>query len=65
MRIQIYWEISTYCLVAIIQHDMGLERSIYEVLQILSISLTEKNHLRDLFDKSNFNFLKEFYIQSI
>ena len=54
VRIQIYCAITTYCLVAIVQHDMKLERSIYETLQILGISLTDKTHLRDLFDKSNF-----------
>lgn len=43
VRIQIYCAIITYCLVAIVQHDMKLERSIYEVLQILGISLTDKN----------------------
>ncbi len=37
---------------------MKLKRSTYEVLQILSISLTDKNHLRDLFDKTNFNDVK-------
>ena len=54
VRIQIYCAIITYCLVAIVQHDMKLERSIYEVLQILGISLTDKTSLRNLFDKSNF-----------
>ena len=54
VRIQIYCAIITYCLVAIVQHDMKLERSIYEVLQILGISLTDKTCLHDLFDKSNF-----------
>jgi hypothetical protein len=38
---------------------MKLNRSTYEVLQILSISLTDKSHLRDLFDKTNFNNIKE------
>ena len=52
--IQIYCEIITYCLVAIVQHDMKLERSAYEVLQILGISLTDKTHLSDLFDKIEF-----------
>ena len=37
VRIQIYAAICAYCLVAIIQHDMQLDRSTYEVLQILSI----------------------------
>jgi len=59
VRIQIYSTIITYCLVAIVQHDMKLERSIYETLQILSISLTDKTSLRDLFDKQNFNNVKE------
>ncbi len=59
IRIQISVAIITYCLVAIVQHDMQLKRSTYEVLQILSISLTDKTHLRDLFDKTNFNDVKE------
>lgn len=61
VRIQIYCAIITYCLVAIVQHDMKLERSIYEILQILGISLTDKTHLKDLFDKSNFKNVKVLY----
>ena len=59
VRIQIYSAISAYCLVAVIQHDMRLEKSTYEVLQILSISLTGKTPLRALFDKTIFNNDKE------
>ncbi len=59
VRIQIYSAIITYCLVAIIQHDMKLQRSTYEILQILSISLTDKTHLRDLFEKTKFQNDKE------
>jgi len=59
VRIQISVEIITYCLVAIIQHDMQLERSTYEVLQILSISLTDKTPLQELFKKTNFNDVKD------
>lgn len=54
VRIQIYTAICAYCLVAIVQHDMRLERSTYEVLQILSMSLTDKTPLRNLFDKTTF-----------
>jgi hypothetical protein len=61
VRIQLYCAIITYCLVAIVQHDLKLERSIYEVLQILGISLTDKTNVRELFDKSNFNNVKELY----
>ena len=59
VRIQIRVAIITYSLVAIVQHDMQLKRSTYEVLQILSISLTDKTNLRDLFDKTDFNDIKE------
>lgn len=46
-------------MVAIIQHDMKLDRSTYEVLQIFSISLTDKTHLKDLFNKTKFQHEKE------
>ena len=59
VRIQISTAIISYCLVAIVQHDMKLERSTYEVLQILSISLTDKTYLKELFDKTNYNDVKE------
>lgn len=59
VRIQISAAITVYCLVAIVQHDMKLERSTYEVLQILSISLTDKTSLRELFEKTEFNHVKE------
>ena len=59
VRIQISAAITAYCLVAIVQHDMKLKRSTYEVLQILSISLTDKTSLRELFEKTYSNDVKE------
>ncbi len=61
VRIQIYCAIITYCLVAIVQKDMKLERSTYEVLQILGISLTDKTHLRDLLDNTKSQNVKELF----
>lgn len=61
VRIQISAAITAYCLVAILQHDMQLKRSTYEVLQILSMSLTDKTPLRELFDKTYSNDVKEQY----
>lgn len=55
VRIQIYCAIITYCLVAIVQHDMKLERSIYEVLQILGIFI---NIGDDVTLKEKVNWLK-------
>ena len=59
VRVQIYVAIITYCLVAIVQHDIKLDRSTYEVLQILSISLTDKTHLKDLFSKTKIQHFKD------
>ena len=59
VRIQISAAITAYCLVATVQHDMQLKRSTYEVLQILSMSLTDKTPLRELFDKTYSNDVKE------
>ena len=59
VRIQIYSAICAYCLVAIVQHDMQLNRSTYEVLQILGVSLTDKTPLCDLFSNNQLNDFKE------
>ena len=59
VRIQISSAIIAYCLVAIVQHDFQLKRSTYEVLQILSISLMDKTPLVDLFERTDFNNVKE------
>jgi hypothetical protein len=49
VRIQIYVAIITYCLVAIIEHDLKIDRSIFEVLSILGSSLLAKDNITDLF----------------
>ena len=59
VKIQIYTAIITYCLVAVMKHKMQLDRSTYEILQILGISLTDKTPLRDLFSKTKFNNVKD------
>lgn len=45
-RIQIYYAIIAYCMMAIVQKKMNIERSINEMLQIVSISLTDRIHLK-------------------
>ena len=59
VRIQIYSAITAYCMMAIIQKKMNVDRSIYEMLQIVSISLTDTTSLKDLFDKPNYNIVNE------
>lgn len=59
VRIQIYSAIIAYCRMAIVQKKMNVERSIYEMLQIVSISLTDTTNLRDLFAKPNCNIVNK------
>jgi hypothetical protein len=49
VRIQIFSAIATYCLVAIVEHDLRLNRSTFDVLRILSMSLFDKTPLKELF----------------
>lgn len=51
VRIQIFSAITTYCLVAIVEHDLVLNRSTFDVLRILSMSLFDKTPIRDLFER--------------
>ena len=46
-------------MMAIVQKKMGIDRTIYEMLQIASISLTDTTDLRDLFGKPNYNIVNE------
>ena len=59
VRIQIYSAVTAYCLVAIVHHDLKLECSIYEALQILGMSLMDTTPIRTLLDKSNYKDVKE------
>jgi IS4 transposase len=51
VRIQINTAIITYCLVSIISNELKINRSIYEILQILSASLLDKTPLNELLKK--------------
>jgi hypothetical protein len=42
VRIQVWIAISVYVLVAIVKKEIGLEKSLSEILQILSLTLFEK-----------------------
>jgi len=61
VRIQIYTAIITYCLVAIVGHDLKIDRTTYEILQILGISLLDKTPVKELFTNTDYNDVKELY----
>ena len=59
VRIQINVAIISYCLVSIIAKDLKINRSIYEILQILSASLLDKTPINELLMKSDYNNVNE------
>ena len=59
VKIQIYCAIIAYCLIAIIGNKLKVGRSIYEILQILSISLLDKTPINELLTKCDYKNVKE------
>ena len=48
VRIQIHVAIITYCLIAIIEHDLNVDRPVLEVMRILGKSALTTDNIRDL-----------------
>ena len=65
VRIQINVAIITYCLVSIIAKDLKINRSTYEILQILSASLLDKTSINELLMKSDYNNVNEHNINQL
>lgn len=59
VRIQIYSAIIAYCLVAIIGAKLEIERSTYEILQVLGISLLDKTPVKELLKNVNYKDVKD------
>jgi hypothetical protein len=55
VKTQIWIAVSVYVLVAIIKKRLKIETSLYNILQVLSLTLFEKIPLIQLLDKSNNN----------
>jgi len=54
-----YCAVIAYCLVALIGNKLKVDRSIYEILQILSISLLDKTPIKEILTKCDYNNFKE------
>lgn len=59
VRIQVYSAIIAYCLVAIVGSSLNIDRSTYEILQVLGISLLDKTPVNELFKNVNCQDVKE------
>ena len=59
VRIQIYSAIIAYCLIAIVASELEIDRSTYEILQVLGISLLDKTPVRELLTNIDYKDVKE------
>lgn len=55
VKAQIWTAVSVYLLVAIVKKRLGIELSLYTILQILSVSVFEKTPLLELFSQTDYN----------
>ena len=62
--IQIYPIFIVYCMMAMVQKKMNIERSICEMIQIVSVLWTDTTDLKDLFAKPNYNIVNELGISA-
>ena len=59
VKTQVWIAVSVYVLVAIAQKRFMLKQSLYEILQILSISIFEKMPINQLFQQTPLQYFKE------
>jgi hypothetical protein len=65
VKTQIWIAISVYVIVLIVKKKLKIEQSIYEILQILSINIFDKEPINQLFDKPNLQYFKEQYCNQL
>jgi IS4 transposase len=53
VKSQIWIAVAVYVLIAIIKKKLGLHQNLYTILQVLSLTLFEKNSIHSLFENSN------------
>ena len=59
VKTQVWIAITVYVLVAIAKKKFKLDQSLYEILQVLSISIFEKIELNQLFEQTQLQYSKE------
>ena len=55
MKTQIWIAVSVYVLVAIVRKRLGLEASLYQILQILSLTLFEKTPILQALQETDYD----------
>ena len=65
VKIQIYCAIIAYCLVAFVGNQLKVDRPIYEILQVLSISLLDKTPVREILTRCDYKNVKELNLNQL
>ena len=65
VKTQIWIAISTYVLVIIAKKKLKLSQSLYEILQMISLSAFDRTPLNQLFDEDNYHEIKERYCNQL
>jgi len=59
VKTQVWIAISAYVLVAIAKKKFNIRQSLYEILQVLSLSMFEKVSVNQLFQQTQLQYIKE------
>jgi IS4 transposase len=59
VKTQIYCAVITYCLVSTLAKEIKSDHSVYEILQILGISLMDKTPIKELLTNTDYKNVKE------
>jgi hypothetical protein len=59
VKTQIWIAVCTYLIVAIVKKELKIERSLYEILQIISVSIFDKSQLKQLLTESELQISAE------
>lgn len=65
VKIQMYCAVIAYCLVANVGYKLKVDRTIYEILQILNISLLDKTSIREVLTKCDYKNVKELDVKQL
>jgi IS4 transposase len=59
VKTQVYCALITFCLVAIVANKLKVERPIYEILQILGVSLLDRTPVNEILTEYDYKNIKE------
>ena len=65
VKVQIWTAICTYLLVAILKKELKIDRSLYEILQVLSVNIFERTQVNQLFTGFDYKSCKDDHRQAL